>query len=63
MTDPREALDEVMETTEQATPDHTAHGKMPKHLNDDELQRRTEHERVEAGVDDYDPDDVPPATE
>ncbi|TCC54286.1 hypothetical protein E0H73_39275 [Kribbella pittospori] len=31
--------------------------------DDDELARRTEQERVEAGIDDYDPDDVPPATD
>ena len=63
MTDPREELDEVMTPTEQAVPDHHAHGKTPKHVNDDELERRTEHERVQAGVDDYDPADVPPAGE
>jgi hypothetical protein len=36
---------------------------MPIHPDDDELARRTERERVEAGVDDYDPEDVPPATD
>jgi hypothetical protein len=36
---------------------------MPLHPDDDELARRTERERVEAGVDDYDPEDVPPATD
>lgn len=39
------------------------HGGMPLHPDDDELARRTEQERVEAGVDDYDPDSVPPATD
>jgi hypothetical protein len=62
-TDPREFLDEVMVPEEQATPDHHAHGKTPKHLNEEDLERRTEHERVEVGLDDFDPDDVPPATE
>jgi hypothetical protein len=36
---------------------------LPLHPDEDELARRTEEERVEAGVDDYDPDDVPPATD
>jgi hypothetical protein len=56
-------LDDVIEPTEQAVPDRYEHGKMPPHPNDDELARRTEHERVQVGIDDYDPDDVPSATE
>jgi hypothetical protein len=32
-------------------------------LDDDQLARLTEEERVAAGVDDYDPDEVPPATD
>jgi hypothetical protein len=43
--------------------DRRFHGGAPGHLDDDELARRTEAERVEAGVADYDPDDVPPATD
>ena len=31
--------------------------------NPDQLDRLTEEERVEAGVDAYDPDEVPPATD
>jgi hypothetical protein len=31
--------------------------------DDDELARRTERERVAAGLDPYDPNDVPPATD
>jgi hypothetical protein len=54
-------LDDVLATDEQVVPDHREHAKTPKHLNDDELARRTEHERVAAGIDDYDPDEVPPA--
>jgi hypothetical protein len=54
-------LDDVIPVTEQAIPDRREHGKMPAHPNDDELARRTEQERVEVGIDDYDPDDVPPA--
>ena len=43
--------------------DRRFHGGTPAHLDDDELARRTEAERAEAGVSDYDPDDVPPATD
>ena len=32
-------------------------------LDEDQLDRLTEEERVAAGVDDYDPDEVPPATD
>jgi hypothetical protein len=56
-------LDDVIEPVEQAVPDRREHGKMPPHPNDDELARRTEQERVALGLDDYDPDDVPSATE
>jgi hypothetical protein len=38
-------------------------GGMPMHVDDDALAERTERERVELGLDDYDPDDVPPATD
>ena len=38
-------------------------GGMPRHVDDDALAERTEQERVELGLDDYDPDDVPPATD
>ena len=43
--------------------DRREHGGIPGHLDDDQLARLTEEERVEAGVDDYDPDEVPPATD
>jgi hypothetical protein len=39
------------------------HGGSPDRLDDDRLARLTEEERVEAGVDAYDPDEVPPATD
>jgi hypothetical protein len=55
-------LDDVIPVVEQAIPDRREHGKMPPHPNDDALARRTEQVRVELGIDDYDPDDVPPAT-
>ena len=37
-------------------------GKLER-LDDDQLARLAEEERVEAGLDDYDPDEVPPATD
>lgn len=61
--DPEHIFEEVLEPTEQARRDRTGHGKQPPRLDDDDLERRTEHERVEVGIDDYDPDEVPPATE
>jgi hypothetical protein len=39
------------------------HGGAPQRLDDDQLARLTEEERVEAGLDAYDPDEVPPATD
>jgi hypothetical protein len=41
-------LDDVMETTEPVTPHHREHAKAPKHLDDEELNRRAEHEFSEA---------------
>jgi hypothetical protein len=43
--------------------DRRFHGGAPDRLDDDELARRTEAERIDAGLDPYDPDDVPPATD
>jgi len=43
--------------------DRHEHGGSPDRLDDDQLARLTEEERVDAGVDDYDPDEVPPATD
>jgi hypothetical protein len=48
---------------EQFHRDRREHGGSPQHLDDDQLARLTEEERVEAGIDDYDPDEVPPATD
>jgi hypothetical protein len=56
-------LDDVMEVTEGATRDRHEHGGYSARPNDELLQHRTEEERVQAGIDDYDPDDVPPATD
>ena len=39
------------------------HGGEIDRLDEDQLARLTEEERVEAGVEDYDPDEVPPATD
>ena len=43
--------------------DRREHGGIPGHLDDDQLARLTEEERVAAGLDDYDPVEVPPATD
>jgi hypothetical protein len=43
--------------------DRREHGGEIDRLDDDQLARLTEEERVEAGVDDFDPDEVPPATD
>jgi hypothetical protein len=43
-------------------PDRSGHGKMPQ-LDDDELALIVARERVAAGLEDYVPEDVPPATD
>jgi hypothetical protein len=43
--------------------DRGEHAGAPARPDDDALARRTEQERVEAGLEAYDPDDVPPATD
>ncbi len=43
--------------------DRREHGGAPQHLDDDRLAAETEEERVEAGVDAYDLNEVPPATD
>jgi hypothetical protein len=43
--------------------DRHEHGGASARPDDDALALRTERERVEAGVADYDPADVPPATD
>jgi hypothetical protein len=64
MTEPDEpTLDDVIQPTESAPRDRQEHGKAPAKPNDDELAHRTEQERIAAGLEDYDPDQVPPATE
>ncbi|MBY6410379.1 hypothetical protein HQ346_02280 [Rhodococcus sp. BP-252] len=44
-------LDDVIVPTEEVHPDHREHAKEPKHLDDTELDARTEHEREETGAD------------
>jgi hypothetical protein len=43
--------------------DRREHGGAPEHLDDDKLARLAEEERVAAGLDPYDPGEVPPATD
>ena len=43
--------------------DRREHGGASQRLDDDRLAELTEEERVEAGLDAYDPDEVPPATD
>ena len=43
--------------------DRRVHGGMPERLDDDQLARLAGEERVEAGIDPYDPDEVPPAAD
>jgi hypothetical protein len=51
------------EPQEQFHRDRREHGGAPDRLDTDRLARLAEEERVEAGIDDYDPDEVPPATD
>jgi hypothetical protein len=57
------ATDDINTEAAEGQRDRRFHGGSPAHLDDDELARRTEQERVDAGVADYDPGDVPPATD
>ena len=43
--------------------DRREHGGASARPDDEDLQSRLERERVEAGLEDYDPEDVPPATD
>ena len=43
--------------------DRREHGGASQRLNDDQLAELTEEERVDAGLDAYVPDEVPPATD
>lgn len=58
-------LDGVITPEEDALPQptRTGHGKMPEDVDDDAYQAAVEQERVAAGLADYAPSDVPPATD
>jgi hypothetical protein len=43
--------------------DRREHGGAAQRLNDDQLAELTEEERVDAGLDAFNPDEVPPATD
>ena len=43
--------------------DRHEHGGASDRLDDDRLARLAEEERVEFGLEDFEPDEVPPATE
>src|SRR5579859_6163659 len=43
--------------------DRREHGGASQRLDDDQLAELAEEERVDAGLDAYDPDEVPPATD
>ncbi len=60
-----EPFDDVMEPEDDPGLHHDRrmHGGMPDRLDDDALERAVEEDRVAAGVADYAPDDVPPATD
>src|SRR5579859_1399561 len=51
------------EPAEEFHRDRREHPGKLERLDDDQLARLTEEERVEAGLDDYDPGEVPPATD
>ncbi|HEX5201604.1 hypothetical protein ACFQS1_25565 [Paractinoplanes rhizophilus] len=57
------ARDDLTTEAAEGSRDRRFHGGSPDRLDDDELARRTGAERAEAGSADYDPDDVPPATD
>jgi hypothetical protein len=57
------ASDELHTEAAEGQRDRRFHGGAPDRLDDDELARRTEQERVDAGVEPYAADDVPPATD
>lgn len=60
--DPEELPDEE-QLPEDFRRDRREHAGVSARPDDDRLARLTEEERVEAGIDDYDPDEVPPATD
>ncbi len=69
MTEPQDrdepSLDDVIEPEFDVPPTHRprVHGGMPLKPDDDELALAVERDRVAAGLSDYAPGDVPPATD
>ncbi len=61
MTEQTPDLPDDDQADEQFRRDRREHGGAPDRLDDDQLARLAEEERVDAGVDDFDPDEVPPA--
>jgi hypothetical protein len=63
--DPDQAPGGVILPEEDALPgpSRTGHGKMPENIDDDDYEAAVEQERVAAGLADYAPSDVPPATD
>ena len=61
--DPDAPAEFVDQFPERFRRDRTQHGGEIDRLNEDQLARLTEEERVAAGVDAYDADEVPPATD
>lgn len=53
----------MTEQDPEARRDRREHGGASQRPDDDRLARRTEEERVAAGLDPYDPEEVPPATD
>ena len=65
LTDGDEVRDDVMSAPgpPDVRRDRREHGGASERPDDDALAERTEAERVDAGLDAYDPDDVPAATD
>jgi hypothetical protein len=63
--DPDQAPGGVILPEEDALPgpSRTGRGKLPENIDDDVYQAAVEQERVAAGLADYAPGDVPPATD
>jgi len=61
--DSEEAADFAREFDERFHRHRQEHRGEIDRLDEDQLARLTEEERVAAGVDDFDPDEVPPATD
>src|SRR3984885_13974700 len=55
--------DQDEEPAEEFHRNRREHGGASQRPDDDQLARLTEEERVEAGLDAFDPDEVPPATD